>query len=41
MAVVVDRINNYAEAFYERYGFIRLPDSEKLFLPMNTIKQLI
>ena len=41
MAVVVDPINNYAEAFYEKYGFIHLPDSQKLFLPMNTIKQLI
>lgn len=41
MAVVVDPINEYAVGFYEKYGFERLPDSEKMFLPMNTIKQLV
>lgn len=41
MAVVVDPINEYAVRFYEKYGFERLPDSEKMFLPMNTIKQII
>lgn len=41
MAVVVDPINSFAVKFYEKYGFIQLPDSEKMFLPMNTIKKLI
>jgi predicted GNAT family N-acyltransferase len=41
MAVVVDPINQYAVKFYEKYGFEQLPDSEKMFLPMNTIKQLV
>ena len=41
MAVVVDPINEFAVRFYEKYGFERLPGSEKMFLPMNTIKQII
>jgi ribosomal protein S18 acetylase RimI-like enzyme len=41
MAVVVDPINDYAVGFYEKYGFEKLPDSEKMFLPMNTIKQTV
>ena len=41
MAVVVDPINQNAVKFYEKYGFEQLPDSEKMFLPMNTIKQLV
>lgn len=39
-AVVVDPIDNDAELFYDKYGFIKLPDSGKMFLPMNTIKSL-
>lgn len=39
-AVVVDPIDEDAERFYEKYGFIKLPDSGKMFLPMNTIKLL-
>jgi len=41
MAVVVNPINEYAVKFYEKYGFEQLPDSEKMFLPMSTIKQII
>ena len=41
MAVVVDPINEQAVKFYEKYGFEQLPDSEKMFLPMNTIKQIV
>ena len=41
MAVVVDPINEFAVRFYEKYGFERLPDSERMFLPMNTIRQII
>jgi len=39
-AVIVDPIDQAAENFYEKYGFIKLPDSEKMFLPMKTISQL-
>ena len=41
MAVVVDPINQKATDFYSRYGFIQLPDSGKMFLPMNVIEKLI
>ena len=41
MAVVVDPINEKAVAFYKKYGFEQLPDSEKMFLPMKTIGQII
>lgn len=41
MAVVVEPINKKAIAFYKNYGFEQLPDSEKMFLPMNIIGQLI
>lgn len=39
-AVVVDPLDEDAENFYGKYGFIKLPDSGKMFLPMNTIKKL-
>lgn len=39
-AVVVAPIDEDAERFYDKYGFIKLPDSGKMFLPMNTIKIL-
>ncbi|MCK0156023.1 GNAT family N-acetyltransferase [Cellulophaga sp. F20128] len=41
MAVVVDPINKYAVKFYKKFGFEQLPDSEKMFLSMNTIKQIV
>jgi predicted GNAT family N-acyltransferase len=40
MAVVVDPIDDDATKFYLKYGFIKLPDSGKMFLPMETISQL-
>jgi len=40
MAVVVDPIDEEATAFYTKYGFIELPDSKKMFLPMKTIADL-
>ena len=40
LAVVVDPIDASAVYFYEKYGFILLPASGKMFLPMNTIAQL-
>lgn len=39
-AVIVDPIDEDAENFYNKYGFIKLPDSGKMFLPMKTISQL-
>lgn len=39
-AVIVDPIDRIAENFYSKYGFIQLPDSGKMFLPMKTISQL-
>jgi GNAT superfamily N-acetyltransferase len=39
-AVVVDPLDEDAQNFYGKYGFIKLPDSGKMFLPMNTIKEL-
>ena len=40
MAVIVDPIDEDAKSFYRKYGFIPLPDSGKMFLPMETISQL-
>ena len=40
MAVVVDPIDEEAAFFYEKYDFVRLPNSGKLFLPMNVISKL-
>ena len=39
-AVIVDPIDSKAFEFYERFGFIELPDSGKMFLPVQTIKEL-
>lgn len=40
MAVVVDPIDDQAIHFYDKYGFILLPDSGKMFIPMKTIQKL-
>lgn len=40
MAVIVDPIDEGAIGFYRKYGFILLPDSGKMFLPMKTISGL-
>ncbi len=39
-AAVVDPLDPDAARFYAKFGFITLPDSGKMFLPMNTISQL-
>jgi hypothetical protein len=39
-AVVVDPIDKEAELFYEKYGFTKLPDSGKMFIPIGTLKEL-
>lgn len=40
LAVVVDPIDQEAADFYTKYGFILLPNSNRMFLPMATIQQL-
>lgn len=39
-AVVVDPVDEEASRFYEKYGFLTLPDSGKMFIPMKTVKRL-
>ena len=39
-AVIVDAKDAQAQAFYERFGFIRLPDTgRRLFYPMTTAER--
>lgn len=38
LAVMVDPIDEKAVSFYEAYGFIKLPDSDRMFIPIKTIK---
>jgi predicted GNAT family N-acyltransferase len=40
MAVIVDPLDGDAEKFYLKYGFISLPDSGKMFIPMTTVFEL-
>jgi GNAT superfamily N-acetyltransferase len=40
MAVIVDPLDEEAVKFYEKYDFLLLPDSGKMFLPMATIAYL-
>lgn len=40
LAVAVDPIDEQAMAFYQKYDFMLLPDSGKMFLPMNVISKL-
>ncbi|SRR6266498_2560588 len=40
MAVIVDPIDDDAVKFYNKYGFILLPDSGKMFISMETISEL-
>ncbi|SHL86860.1 Acetyltransferase (GNAT) domain-containing protein [Flavobacterium flevense] len=39
-AIIVDPIDEAASKFYKKYDFIDLPDSGKMFLAINTLKQL-
>lgn len=39
-AVIVDPLDIDAEKFYEKFGFIKLPDSGKMFMAMKTIRDL-
>jgi GNAT superfamily N-acetyltransferase len=40
MAIIVDPLDEEAERFYLKYGFIKLPDSGKMFIPMATVAAL-
>lgn len=40
IAVVVDAVNENAVSFYENYGFMRLSEQKRLFLPMKIIGKL-
>lgn len=39
-AVIVDPLDDEAEKFYEKFDFIKLPDSGKMFIAMQTLKLL-
>ena len=39
--LVVDAISEQAAAFYEAHGFVRLPESLRLVLPMRAIEKLL
>lgn len=41
IAVVVDPLDEDAVNFYKKYGFISLPDSDKMFIAMKTIESLL
>lgn len=40
IAVVASPLDDDAEAFYKKFGFFNLSDSQKMFLPMKTISKL-
>ncbi len=40
MAVVVDPIDDSAISFYQKYDFIMLPDSGRMFVSMDTVRML-
>lgn len=40
MAVVTDPLHSHAASFYKKYGFIQLPGTKRLFLPMKTVEGL-
>ena len=41
LAVIVDPIDENAVSFYNAHGFIALPNSDRMFIPMKTIKALL
>ena len=38
--IIVDPIDDTAKSFYQKYDFIELPDSKKMFLATETLKEL-
>lgn len=41
IAVVADPLDADARTWYEKFGFIALPDSGKCFIPMKTVVKLV
>lgn len=41
LAIIVDPIDEMAIAFYAKYGFIELPGTGKMFIPIKTVKESI
>ena len=39
--IVVDALDEGAAAFYAAHGFVRLPESMRLVLPMRTVERLV
>ncbi len=39
-AVIVDPIDDDARSFYAKYGFLTLPDSQRMFLSMKKVNEL-
>jgi predicted GNAT family N-acyltransferase len=39
LSVVVDPIDEAAESFYSKYGFIKIPSNGKMFIAMDTIRK--
>lgn len=40
VAVVTDPLDADAAAFYAKFGFVRLPDADRMVLPMKTLRTL-
>ena len=38
--IIVDPIDDEAKGFYQKYDFIELPDSKKMFIATQTLKEL-
>jgi predicted GNAT family N-acyltransferase len=41
LSVIVDPIDKQAFVFYQKYGFIKIPSGNKMFLPIKTIESLL
>jgi hypothetical protein len=39
--VVVDALDDGAAAFYAAHGFVRLPESLRLVLPMRLVERMV
>jgi len=40
LSVIVDPVDQKAQRFYEHYGFMLLPGSKKMFIPLKTVREL-
>jgi hypothetical protein len=39
--IVVDALDEAAAGFYAAHGFIRLPESQRLILPMRVVERMV